>query len=310
MQNIPVTYQEISDFFGKNQIHPFILRRQTLDEIERIIGMPLVCYVSNPNAPKASIEEEDITGFNDLIYSVEGDSVGIFIISNGGSPSAAERIVKLIREKFTRVFFYVAGNAYSAATMMCFSGDGIVMLNQGTLGPIDPQINGRPAYAILKSFEEIQEKLKKEGPAGIAAYMPLIAKFDLTLLEICKNAQQLSEELARQYLTQYMFANDCDNQKIDCIVDFFLDYGIHKTHGRSIDRNVALEKGLKIQKAEEIDGLAPLLLSLHNQYRFFLQHSPFVKLFENSQGINWGIQPPAMNLPLAQIPQHHIPAWP
>lgn len=124
-------------------------------------GAGLQLCVSNPNAPKASIEEEDITGFNDLIYSVEGDSVGIFIISNGGSPSAAERIVKLIREKFTRVFFYVAGNAYSAATMMCFSGDGIVMLNQGTLGPIDPQINGRPAYAILKSFEEIQEKIEE-----------------------------------------------------------------------------------------------------------------------------------------------------
>ena len=300
MNNIPITYQEISNYFSKGNAEPFLLRCQTIKGIETVINKPLICYVSNP---KASIEEDDVTGFNDLIHSIDNSSdLGVFIISNGGSPSAAERIVKLIRSKFKNVSFYVSGNAYSAATMMCFSGDEIVMLNQGTLGPIDPQINGRPAYAIRKSFEEIQEKLTNDGPAGIAAYMPLIAKYDLTLLELCKNAQELSEELAKEYLTNYMFVNENNaDEKINTIVEFFLKYEIHKTHGRSIDRQLAIEKGLKIKKAEELEGLDNLLLSLHNQYKFFMDHSPFVKLFENSKGINWGIQTaPIQQMPIPQ----------
>lgn len=296
-----ITYQQISDFFKNQQINPFQIRKETIQKIETVIGMPLISYVS---APQASIEEDDITGFSDLIHSVQGESLGVFIISNGGSPSAAERIVKLIRSKFKKVIFYVAGNAYSAATMMCFSGNEIVMLSQGTLGPIDPQINGRPAYAIIKSFEEIQKKLKEDGPSAIAAYMPLIAKYDLTLLELCKNAQGLSEELAKEYLTEYMFANEeCEGQ-ISSIAEFFLKYEIHKTHGRSIDRETAIQKGLKIKKAEEVNDLADLLLSLHNQYKFFFDHTPFIKLFENSQGINWGLQAPIPPVtPQIQLPK-------
>lgn len=299
MPNNPVMYQEISDFLVRNpNIDPFQLRKNTITEIEKVIGMPLICYATNLNVSRSSIEEDDITGFSDLIHPIQGDSIGVFIVSNGGSPSAVERIVKLIRSKFSKVNFYVSGNAYSAATMMCFSGDKIVMLDQGTLGPIDPQINGRPAYAILKSFEEIQEKLKKDGASGIAAYMPLIAKYDLTLLEICRNAQELSKELAEQYLTQYMFAGDAGAKgKIDEIVSFFLDYGIHKTHGRSIDRKTASERGLKIENAEDTDGLADLLLSLHNQYKFFLSRSNFIKLYENTRGVNWGIQEPVIQMP-------------
>jgi hypothetical protein len=66
----------------------------------------------------------------------------------------------------------------------------------GTLGPIEPQINGIPARAILRAFETIQKRLHDEGPKGLTAYMPLLSKYDLHILEICKSAQELSEELA------------------------------------------------------------------------------------------------------------------
>lgn len=300
MSDIPVTYQDIFDLLSKSQRNPYDLREKTIKEIEKIIEMPLLCYITR----KSSIEEDDITGFNDLIYNIESDSIGIFLISNGGSASAVERIVNLIRSKFTKVNFYIPGNAYSAATMMCFAGDSVIMLSQGTLGPIDPQIEGTPAYAILKSFEDIQQKLKDEGPASISAYMPLIAKYNLPLLELCRNAQQLSEELAKKYLTKYMFAQEKDNQQlIDEIVAFFLDYGIHKTHGRSIDRDTAIAKGLKIEKAETINSLAPLLLSLHNQYVFFMERNGFIKLFENSRGIHWGTPAPQFVNPMPMPPQ-------
>ena len=107
MTKIPVTYQEISEYLSRvSSAEILLLRKRTIERIEGITGIPLVCYVSKAGATHSSIEEEDITGFSDLIYPIEGDSIGVFLISNGGSPLAAERIVKLLRSKFNKIVFY------------------------------------------------------------------------------------------------------------------------------------------------------------------------------------------------------------
>jgi hypothetical protein len=294
---IPITSQDISDRLrGANGANLFELRKQTISKIEGITGIPLICYVSKtsgvPRGTPVSIDEDDIIGFSDLITTTQGDSIDIFLISNGGSPEAAERIVKLIRGKYSKVRFLISGNAYSAATMMCLAADEIIMHRQGTLGPIDPQIGGIPAYSILESFENVQKRLKDEGPSSLTAYMPLISKYDLHLLSICRSAQELSKELASQYLKQYMKKDD---DTIKEITKFFMDHETHKSHGRSIDRDIALGQGLNIIKSEEIKDkngdpseLDNLLLSLFNQFQFFLGQSGFYKLYENTRGINWG----------------------
>jgi hypothetical protein len=306
---IPKTYQEISTYVGTRPgFNLFELRKRTFDEIEKITGNPLICYVSKtsnvqPGLP-VSIDDDDIIGFSDLISTTTSDSIDIFIISNGGSPVSAERIIKLLHSGYKHIRFIVTGNAYSAATIMCFSADSIIMHGQGTLGPIDPQINGIPAYAILKSFEEVEKRLKEEGPSSLTAYMPLISKYDLHLFNICRNAQLLSEELAKQYLKDYMFKETPKtDDEISNIVQFFMDHGLHKSHGRSIDRCMAEERGLTIIKSESIPNLDDLLLSLFKQYQLFLMQSPFYKLYENSRGINWGRMNQQFTLPLSGIPQ-------
>jgi hypothetical protein len=312
MPNIPTTYQEITDYVhSRPGFNLFALRKQTFQEIEKITGNSLICYVSKTTGIQqgvsVSIDDDDIVGFSDLLFSTPCENIDIFLISNGGSPVSAERIIKLLRGKYKQIRFFIAGNAYSVATIMCFSANEIIMHRQGTLGPIDPQINGIPAYAILKSFEEVEKRLKEEGPASLTAYMPLIAKYDLHLFNICRNAQQLSEELARQYLKDYMF---CDKQKTDEdineIVRFFMDHGLHKSHGRSIDREYAKEKGIIIINSEETPALDNLLLSLFNQYQLFFVQSPFYKLFENARGVNWGRASPQIQMPLQAIPNQQL----
>ncbi|MDR0656542.1 MAG: hypothetical protein LBG22_09545 [Treponema sp.] len=313
-EKIPVTYQEISNVLtSQGKINPFALRLQTIKAIENITQNPLICYVSKTsNVPRGipvSIDEEDIIGFSDLIAKTSSEKIDVFLISNGGSPEAAERIIKLLRKKYNYIRFLLAGNAYSAATMMCFAADEIIMHCQGTLGPIDPQIGGIPAHAILESFEAVQKRLKDEGPASLTAYMPLIAKYDLHLLNLCQKAQQLSIELATQYLRQYMKK---DEESIKNITDFFMNHETHKSHGRSIDRESAKEKGLNITFSEDIhksgdepENFNELLLSLFNQYQFFFSISSFFKLYENSGGINWGknISPQQIQIPL-QLPNN------
>lgn len=309
LDQLPVTYQAVSDYYLKRAsanptagVNFYFLREETYSRIERITGRPLICYVTKTNgvAPgvPAYIDDSDLVGFSDLIQAVQGENVDILIVSNGGSPEASERIVHLLRERFKTIRFIVPANAFSAATLICFSGDEILMDSLSTLGPIDPQINGIPARAILRAFETLEERLIKEGPRALTAYMPLIGKYDLHLLEICKSAVELSRELASKWLSEYMLMCSEKDDSVDKIVEFFSDYDVLKSHGRSIDRKKACELGLKVTSIDTFDGLPDLVRSLYNQYVLFFEQTPFYKLFECRNGINWGRQALSVNIQL------------
>lgn len=104
------------------------LRLKCYSEIEALRGRPLIVYVSRalgalPGAP-VSIDVNDIDGFTDLVNSVPADktSIDVLIHRPGGSPDATERIVSILRNRFSEVHFLVPHSAYSAATMMALSG--------------------------------------------------------------------------------------------------------------------------------------------------------------------------------------------
>jgi len=293
LKEIPCTYQDLTNFFaGFKEFNPYALRKETISRIENLTGRPLICYVTRihnvpPNLP-AYIDDSDLTGFSDLTQTTNGDSLDVFLVSNGGKPEPTERIVRLIRSKFKNVRFIVPGNAYSAATLLCFSGDEVLMDAQSTLGPVDPQINGIPARAILRAFESIEERLKVEGPKALTAYMPLLQKYDLHVLELCKSAQELSKELAGNWLSSYMLKCDDNSDEVEKIVSYFVNFDILKSHGRSIDRDKAREAGIKVVNIEDIPGLCDLTRSLFNQYILNFERTRFYKLFENAKGVAWG----------------------
>lgn len=141
------------------------------------------------------IDDSDLTGFDDLVYTTPGDNVDVFLISNGGSAEATERIVKLLRERYKRIRFILPANAYSAATLMCLAGNEIVMDGAATLGPIDPQYRGIPARAILRAFEEVKDQLKREGPAALTATCPYCQSTNCTSLKSARAPKSFRENL-------------------------------------------------------------------------------------------------------------------
>jgi hypothetical protein len=308
LDQLPATFQAIHDYYTQfRKVNLLVLRKETFQRIERATGRPLICYVTQtsylPREVPAYLDHSDLSGFRDLVQTVKGDELDVFIVSNGGSAEAAERIAKLLRERFRSVRFIIPANAYSAATLLCFSGDEIIMGSLATLGPIDPQINGIPARTIIRAFENIEKRLKEEGPSALTAYVPLLEKYDLHILEICKSAQDLSEELAKNFLSEYMLKCNKSDSRISEIVQHFSDYDTHKSHARSIDRRTAQDWGLNITYLETIEGLDSLVYSLYNQYEFFFDKTPFYKLYENAMGINWGRQTRALQLKLPVSPQ-------
>jgi len=273
----------------------FALRKICYQEIEKHRGRPLLVYATKflegvpPGAPNF-IDLSDVDGFTDLINSVKADgSIDVLLHSPGGRPDATERLVGLLRGKFEEVNFLIPHSAYSAATMLALSGNRIILHPSATLGPIDPQINGIPARSIKRGFEKAKERIAKEGPESLPAYIPLIEKYSLDLLELCEDSEKLSKELVSTWLKKYMFAGKKSaDKKIKKAVEYFSDYDTHLLHSRPLSLEKLAEFDLKIELADAM--LQGLLWETYILLNGFFNLSPFVKLYESAHGVSWGKQ--------------------
>lgn len=297
------TTQDWHDYFGSVQqagktITPadlFALRKACYDDIEKYRGRPLLVYATKflegvPQGAPNSIDLSDVDGFTDLINSVKGSkSIDILLHSPGGRPDATERIVCLLRDRFEEINFLIPHSAYSAATMLALSGNSIVLHPSAILGPIDPQINGVPARSIKHGFEKAKERIAKEGPEALPAYIPLIEKYSLELLELCEDSEKLSKELVSTWLKKYMFKGEKNaNNKIKKAVTYFSDYDTHLMHSRPLPMDKLTAFGLKIELADET--LQDLLWESYILLNGLFNVSPFVKLYESTHGVSWGKQ--------------------
>lgn len=241
-----------------------------------------------PNTPNL-IEVSDVDGFTDLVNCVKGNSVDVLIHSPGGSADATERIVQILRNRFKEVHFIIPHSAYSAATMLALSGDSISIHPSATLGPIDPQINGTPARSIKRGFEKVRDIIKSDGPESLPAYLPLIEKYSLDLLELCDDSERLSKELVSEWLRSYMCSDaKITPEKIEEIVTFFSDYDTHKTHSRPLNFKKIESFNLKITQLE--GELKDLVWEAYLVINGFFSVTAFYKLFECVGGVSWGRQ--------------------
>ena len=271
------------------------LRKGCYEEIENYRGKPLLIYATKflegmPQGAPNFIDLSDVDGFTDLVNSVKGNgAVDVLLHSPGGRPDATERLVGLLRGKFQEVNFLIPHSAYSAATMLALSGNCVILHPSATLGPIDPQINGIPARSIKRGFEKVKERIAKEGPETLPAYIPLIEKYTLDLFELCDDSEKLSKELISTWLKKYMFKNEKNaGRKIGKAVKYFSDYDKHLMHSRPLPLEKISELGLKIELAD--DTLQDLLWEAYILLNGFFNVTPFVKIFESTHGVSWGRQ--------------------
>jgi len=294
------TSQDWNDFIGKQQggikgTDLFELRKACYKDIETHRKHPLIVYATKfldslpPGAPNF-IDLSDVDGFTDLINSVtESRAVDVLLHSPGGRPDATERLVAILRKKFDEVNFLIPHSAYSAATMLALSGDSVILHRSATLGPIDPQINGIPARSIKRGFEKAKERIAKEGPESLPAYIPLIEKYSLDLLELCDDSEKLAKKLVSSWLKEFMFKGERKTQgKIKKAVDYLSNYDEHLLHSRPLSLEKLEQFGLKIEYADQT--LEGLLWEAYILLNGFFSITPFVKLYESVYGVSWGKQ--------------------
>ncbi len=290
------TYEQIAN---KSTKSPDPVRRDILKRISTLTGRPLILYAvemfnqgkinAAPLGNQAvTINLSDKNGFAEALRGIDGDEIDIILHSPGGSPEATESIVRMLRSKFKSIRFIVPSVAKSAATMMCMSGDEIILGENAELGPTDPQmvINGKqsPAHGIIEQFGNAKAELAKNNKA-LSAWIPILQQYGPSLIAQCDAAIKLSNKLVRDWLKKYMFKGDPKGTYKAAKISKFLTDKKHLSHGRAIDVDQLKSKDAKIKRAKEYsDDLGEAIEDLRISLEVTFANTGVIKMFENQNG--------------------------
>ncbi|MBW7927064.1 MAG: hypothetical protein H3C58_03025, partial [Fimbriimonadaceae bacterium] len=64
----------------------------------------------------------------------------VLLVTDGGDPHTSYQIGRLLQRRYEEVQFCIAGDCYSAGTILVLSGSKLIMSDDGRLGPLDVQI--------------------------------------------------------------------------------------------------------------------------------------------------------------------------
>ena len=210
-------------------------RKKQLRAIQSIRGKErdIMVYASDltKDAP-VSINYDDKLAFYDQIPKSDNTAIDIILETPGGFAEVVEDLLKILRKKYNDIGVIIPGYAKSAGTIFAMGADEIIMGDTSALGPIDAQIinpNGKhySAGAFLQGLENIKTESKEKLEL---AYIPILQSISPGEIEHCKNSQEFSQILVREWLWKYKFKN----------------WNIHKSSGAE----VTLEE--KQQRAAEI----------------------------------------------------------
>jgi membrane-bound ClpP family serine protease len=206
------------------------------------------------------------------------DTLFIILTTNGGSATAVERYVNIIRHHYSEVNFIIPDRAFSAGTIFCMSGNNIYMDYYSVLGPIDPQVLNRenkwvPALGYLDKINELIQKAQNNTLTQ--AEFIILKDFDLAELRAYEQAKELTIDLLKKWLVEYKFKTWTQHkdgsavtqeQKINRakeIADILSDNRTWKAHSRPLNIEALEKLKLKIIDFGEDQILTKSLRAYH-----------------------------------------------
>ena len=285
MGNWSIILEEIKSTSSQTDI----VRERYLKALSEHTKRNVIAYYSSwltkTGVPNLDICDADMTGFMTAVNGIDcSKGLDLILHTPGGDPTAAEVIVNYLRAKFSSdIRVIVPQLAMSAGTMIACSGKEIIMGRQSSLGPIDPQFSGIPAYNIQMEFEEAKKDLA-EHPENAQYWAIKLQQYPAAFMKSAIDAINLSSELVSTWLGSCMFDATKDKDKISSIVDFLNEHDNSKVHNRHLSAENCSSVGLKITMMEEDDDLQDLVLSLHHAYMITFDSTPVIKIIENHDG--------------------------
>lgn len=273
--------------------------RDLLVDLETALNADVFVYYGEmlsgvENETKRLIEElAHDTNKHEVLY--------VILTTPGGSLTPVQRMVDIFRRFYTEVNFIIPDYAYSAGTILCMSGDNILMNYYSVLGPIDPQVQNKDGnlVAALGYLDKINELLQKAKDNTLTQAEFLILKdFDLAELRSYEQAKELAVDLLKKWLTKYKFKDwtkhsngtevtlEQKQTRAVEIANLLSDNNKWKSHGRPINIDVIQQElHLKITDYGEDEHLnnavdkyyTHLLEYIRNHnYKLFFQTRLFI----------------------------------
>lgn len=295
-----------------SQVSPFDrVRREYLRTLHQLTGRNIVVYYSGwlqKSGPQyfnaVQINDEDKHGFMAAFAGLDFQAgLDLVLHTPGGDVAATESIIDYLRSKFgTDIRVIVPQISMSGGTMIALSANEIIMGSHSNLGPIDPQIGGRPAIAILAEFEKARAEIAA-NPGMALLWQPILQQYAPTLLSAADQSIKWTREIGAKTLREGLFSGDPEaDQKARDLVDFLISHDLHRAHGRHLHRSELSQRGLNIRNLEVDAELQDAVLSVHHSCMLTVGNSGAAKLIENHNGVaHMKIVGQAIQLPL-QMP--------
>ena len=288
---------------------PFdIVRRKYIKELSNYTNRNVIIYYSGwlqKNVDGVSVNDADKDGFMTVIHKLDkSKGLDLILHTPGGDIAATESLVDYLHSMFgNNIRAIVPQLAMSAGTMIACACKEILMGQHSSLGPIDPQYNGIPAYGIVEEFQraynEIQiaatnhaknqqdPNLFGEYQAKLAVWQPIIAKYNPTLIGECEKSLTWSGDMVKDWLSNNMFVDNEGDEKnmiVDNIITELQNHSLNKTHARHLNIQKCIDIGLKISRIEDDNTLQDLILSIHHSSIHTLAQTNAFKIIENQDG--------------------------
>ena len=272
-----------------------IIRREYLGKLHAVTNRNIIAYYSGWLQKGAlqgqglsfGIDDSDKNGFMTTLYDLEKDrGLDLILHTPGGSSSATESLVDYLRSTFGKdIRAIVPQLAMSAGTMIALSCKEILMGKHSSLGPIDPQVGGIAAHAILEEFDRARADINTNQHLW-GLWSPILQKYGPTVLGACQRAIEMSSTNTWDWLTTNMFLDDPDNaQKAKNILDNLGSHSVSLTHDRHISAQRAIDLGIKVTMLEDNPALQDAILSVHHMFMQTLSETAAYKIIENQKGV-------------------------
>ena len=270
-----------------------ITRRKYLKSLQEYRKRNIICYYSGwlqkpqSNQYNMLINDSDVHAFMSVLKGLDkSKGLDLILHTPGGGIEATEKIVQYLRDVFRKdIEVFVPQLAQSAGTMIACSSKLIYMGKHSSLGAIDPQIGGLPAYSIRKSFQTAIEDIKKR-PQHSNIWPILFQKYDPTLIVHADKAIQFTNKLVKDWIETGMLYEDNDKKKAENIVkELGEKMSEDSFHNRHIGIKKCREKGLHVKELESDNKLQDLVLSIHHACILTFSNTPAIKIVENHTGI-------------------------
>lgn len=234
-------------------------RQSLYRQIEQTRKRPLIAYVtSTRQGSHGQISGDAVAEIQEQLQAIprSAKALDLLLVSSGGDPTVAWRIVSLIRERVQSFSVLIPQAAYSAATLIVLGADEIVMHPNGNLGPTDPQItaprpgaNGQERQVFgsedLAAFVRYAKETVsiKDEALLTQVFLKFVEDVGSVAIGVAARSSQLGLSMAEKLLQLHM-KEDGDVKKAKTIAQRLGKEFFH--HGYPLNRTEAKEIGLKV----------------------------------------------------------------